>query len=195
MIRHRLALPALLSFFLGACSESPPPAASPVAKAVAAGPVALDYLGSEACAECHQEAFEAWQGSHHQLAMQTLEHGPVLGDFDTTLDHLGEQHAFLTVDGRPVIETDDAEGERRQFPVSHVFGVEPLQQYLVAFPDGHYQIPALSWDSRPADEGAGSGAATGSGSGAVSGFATGSDTGAISAVSGAVGVSSSAGVD
>ncbi|GIS21007.1 MAG: hypothetical protein CM15mP120_29230 [Pseudomonadota bacterium] len=31
--------------------------------------VAIDYIGSAACAGCHQEAWQHWQQSHHQLAM------------------------------------------------------------------------------------------------------------------------------
>jgi predicted CXXCH cytochrome family protein len=37
--------------------------------------------------------------------------------------------------------------------VSYTFGVDPLQQYLVAFPDGRLQALSLAWDSRPKDRG------------------------------------------
>ena len=28
------------------------------------------YVGSEACVDCHSEEVEAWQGSHHDMAMK-----------------------------------------------------------------------------------------------------------------------------
>ena len=29
-----------------------------------------EYVGANACEGCHQAEFKAWQGSHHELAMQ-----------------------------------------------------------------------------------------------------------------------------
>ena len=90
--------------------------------------VALEYLGSDACAQCHEGAYESWQGSHHQLAMQTVSAGPILGDFDAaSLKHFGENSAFATEDGVPIIKTTGADGSRGSFPVTRVFGIEPLQ--------------------------------------------------------------------
>ena len=40
-----------------------------------------------------------------------------------------------------------------RFEVKYTFGVEPLQQYLVEFPDGRLQALSLAWDSRPKDKG------------------------------------------
>ncbi len=37
--------------------------------------------------------------------------------------------------------------------VEHLFGVTPLQQYMIQFPGGRYQMLGVSWDTRPADEG------------------------------------------
>lgn len=45
---------------------------------------ASGYLGSEACKECHAKAYEAWQGSHHQQAMDVATEKNVLGDFNDT---------------------------------------------------------------------------------------------------------------
>ena len=57
--------------------------------------------------------------------------------------------------GRPVHGRD--RGARRQarrlFAVSHTFGLEPLQQYLVSFPDGRLQALPWAWDTRPKEEG------------------------------------------
>ena len=37
--------------------------------------------------------------------------------------------------------------------VKYTFGVDPLQQYLVEFPDGRIQALSIAWDSRPQDKG------------------------------------------
>ena len=40
--------------------------------------------------------------------------------------------------------------ERGEFEVAYTIGVDPLQQYLVAFPDGRLQALHVAWDARPA---------------------------------------------
>ena len=48
--------------------------------------------------------------------------------------------------GKFFVETDDREGKLREFEVKYVFGVYPLQQYLVEFPDGRIQCLPVAWD-------------------------------------------------
>lgn len=43
------------------------------------------YVGVESCKECHTEAFEQWQGSHHFRAMELPSPESVLGDFDNAV--------------------------------------------------------------------------------------------------------------
>lgn len=47
---------------------------------------------------------------------------------------------------RYFVLTDDQDGKTREFAVDYVFGVYPLQQYLVTFPDGRVQCLPLAWD-------------------------------------------------
>jgi predicted CXXCH cytochrome family protein len=56
-------------------------------------------------------------------------------------------------DGEFWINTADAEGNPRDFRVDYTFGIEPLQQYLVAFEGGRYQAVTTAWDTRPAEVG------------------------------------------
>ncbi|MGU3846554.1 multiheme c-type cytochrome, partial [Vibrio diabolicus] len=42
----------------------------------------LEYVGTQACAECHQQEEEAWKGSHHDMAMKHANSESVQGDFD-----------------------------------------------------------------------------------------------------------------
>ena len=78
----------------------------------------------------------------------------VLGDFnDATFDYYGLKSRFFRRDGKFLVETDGADGKLAVFEVKYTFGLDPLQQYLVEFPDGRLQALALAWDSRPKDRG------------------------------------------
>jgi tetratricopeptide (TPR) repeat protein len=112
------------------------------------------YVGAAACAECHASEWNLWSGSHHDLAMAPATEATVLGDFDdAVLQHGGVRSEFFMADERFVVRTEGPSGELRDFPIDYVFGVDPLQQYLVAFPDGRYQALSLCWDTRPAAAG------------------------------------------
>lgn len=119
-----------------------------------AGAQANDFVGNEACTECHQQAARDWQGSHHDLAMQEANADTVLGDFNDVRFTSGNVTTrFLTRDGQYFVETDNAQGELEQFPVPFVFGVYPLQQLLLPLPGGRLQAHTIAWDARPSSEG------------------------------------------
>ena len=78
----------------------------------------------------------------------------MLGDFGgATLDHFGVHSRFFRKDGKFFVETDGPDGKLAAFEVKYTFGVYPLQQYLVAFPDGRIQALPLAWDSRTKEDG------------------------------------------
>ena len=78
----------------------------------------------------------------------------MLGDFDDAgFDYYGVHSRFFRKDGKFLVETDGPDGKLAMFEVKYTFGVDPLQQYLVEFPDGRLQALSLAWDSRPKDEG------------------------------------------
>jgi len=115
---------------------------------------ASGYVGSEACKECHTKAYETWQGSHHQQAMDVATEKSVLGDFnDTTFTYNDVTTRFYYHDGKYKVFTDDLNGKMREFEVSHTFGVYPLQQYLISTEGGRLQAFSIAWDSRSITEG------------------------------------------
>ncbi|MCM2319172.1 MAG: tetratricopeptide repeat protein [Pseudomonas sp.] len=112
------------------------------------------HVGSQACADCHSEQFQAWQGSQHAHAMQHATSDTVLGDFDDgTFNYAGIESRFFRRDGRFFVRTDGVDGKLTELEIRYTFGVEPLQQYLVEFPDGRLQALSIAWDSRPASAG------------------------------------------
>jgi predicted CXXCH cytochrome family protein len=122
--------------------------------ASAQAPDAASYVGSETCAGCHPAQAKLWDSSQHKAAMAHATDRTVLGDFsDQTFDYFGVHSRFFRKDGKFLVETDGPDGKLAVFEVKYTFGVDPLQQYLVEFPDGRLQVLALSWDSRPKDAG------------------------------------------
>src|SRR5262245_43907739 len=115
---------------------------------------AATFVGSESCVGCHQAQAQLWRASQHQRAMQHATDKAVLGDFnDASFDHYGVRSRFFRKDGKFLVETDGADGKLATFEVKYIFGVDPLQQYLVEFPDGRLQALSLAWDSRPKGSG------------------------------------------
>ena len=86
--------------------------------------------------------------------MQHATAASVLGDFDDArFEYAGVTSAFFRRDGRHFIRTDGPDGRLADFEVKYTFGVEPLQQYLVALPGGRLQAVSVAWDTRPAEQG------------------------------------------
>jgi len=115
----------------------------------AADPVpAVSFVGRDRCAACHEEATEAWLGSDHDNAMAPADSTTVRGDFgDVEFVNQGITSRFYTRDGRYFVHTEGPGGEMGEFEIAYTFGWEPLQQYLIAFPEGRYQALSLAWDT------------------------------------------------
>jgi predicted CXXCH cytochrome family protein len=112
------------------------------------------FVGSQACAGCHQAETELWKGSQHKHAMQHTSAATVLGNFeDAGFDYYGVHSRFFKKDGKFVVETDGPDGKLATFEIKYTFGIDPLQQYLVEFSDGRLQALSMAWDTRPKDKG------------------------------------------
>ena len=68
-------------------------------------------------------------------------------------EYFDVQFRFFRKDGKFFVETDGPDGKLATFEVKYTFGVDPLQQYLIEFPDGRLQALSVAWDSRPKDKG------------------------------------------
>ena len=117
-------------------------------------PVAANYVGREACVNCHQQQHDLWQGSHHDLAMQHANDKSVLGDFsNATFSYAGVDSRFYKKNNKFMVRTDGADGRLHDYEIKYTFGVIPLQQYLIEFEDGRLQALTIAWDSRNKTDG------------------------------------------
>lgn len=106
------------------------------------------YVGSDNCTECHTEASQAWNGSHHAKAWTPPLAENILGDFnDAAFTHNGVTSRFFRAGEAFMIETDGPDGSMVTYPVAGVIGVEPLQQYVVETEPGKLQSFDVVWDT------------------------------------------------
>jgi Flp pilus assembly protein TadD len=118
------------------------------------GPVgavaAPEFLGHAACTSCHSAQAEAWRSSQHARTMQPATAETVLGNFDgARFKYNGITSTFFRKNDRFFVRTDGPDGKLGDFEVKYTFGVHPLQQYLIEFPDGRMQALSIAWDARP----------------------------------------------
>lgn len=113
-----------------------------------------NYVGRLKCRECHEKQYELFLNSDHDMAMDTATKQSVLGNFnDATFRHFGVESRFYMDQGKFMVHTEGLNGEMTDFQILYVFGIRPLQQYLVAFPGGRLQCLPIAWDTRPAAAG------------------------------------------
>ena len=115
---------------------------------------AAQYAGSSACVSCHSKEASEWQKSQHHDAMAQATEQSVLGNFNNTkFTYGGIASTFFKRDGKFFVNTDGPDGKLADFEIKYTFGVAPLQQYLVEFPDGRLQALSIAWDARSKKEG------------------------------------------
>ncbi len=106
------------------------------------------------CIACHKEQHRAWLGSDHELAMKKATASTVLGNFqNATFVYNGITSTFYKKGSAFMVRTDGPDGKLHDYEISHTFGVRPLQQYLIPFPDGRFQVLDIAWDARTKKEG------------------------------------------
>ena len=115
------------------------------------------FVGRDQCVSCHQDQAESFLGSHHDLAMDRATDETVLGNFDDVVfEHHGLESRLFRDGDRFMIHTEGEDGQMHDFEIRYVFGVDPLQQYMVEFDrddslaDGELprlQVLRISWDT------------------------------------------------
>ena len=153
------ALGVVLALLVGGVAlyvraPGPSPAAPGAVAASSTTQASARFVGAAVCKTCHDAQYQAWHGSHHRQSMQEATADTVLGDFNqATLRHFKVETTFFKRDGRFMVRTDGPDGKPAEYEIARTFGVWPLQQYLIAFPSGRYQMLPVAWDARTRAEG------------------------------------------
>jgi len=107
-----------------------------------------DYVGSQACVDCHEEEASAWKGSHHALAWTWPSPETVVADFDDTeFEHDGMVARFRVEGDTYHVKVTEKDGVTTDYRVHSVAGIEPLQQYLLETEPGRLQSFDVVWDA------------------------------------------------
>lgn len=105
-------------------------------------------MTSASCRSCHEEIFAQWDLSHHSKANRVLSANKDRSAFvpGHSLMSAGlETHMFWKTD-QPSISTPLADGVVRTFHPDMVLAYTPMQQFLVPFGDGRWQVTEWAWD-------------------------------------------------
>ena len=138
---------ALISFFIFSCSKSSDEETGRSSNPDLGDYRLSEYVGASTCAECHTEAHAKWEDSHHYHAMEVPSPETVRADFNNTeFVNYGITTKFFMEGEKYMVETNNQQGEMEVFEIAYTFGWEPLQQFLVKFPDGRMQVLPTCWD-------------------------------------------------
>ncbi len=117
-------------------------------------PERAEFVERQSCIECHEKQYTEWAGFHHDLAMDVATKETELADFNnSTFINYGLTTTFYKKESKFFVSTDGPDGKLHDYEISYVFGVDPLQQYMVKFPDGRIQALDIAWDTRSREEG------------------------------------------
>lgn len=125
---------AVCGLALAACSPEPSSPDEAAEQAAAAGSPRVHrldgYVGSDACAGCHDDEHATWSRTHHRSMTRRPTPGTVVGAFDGREVAYSGNTARVVRDGdRFVMEVSEDEGTRRA-EVALVVGSRRYQQYF-----------------------------------------------------------------
>ncbi len=108
-----------------------------------------EFIGKERCIDCHKIEYDLWKDSHHKKAMAVATDSTVLGNFNNAkfVSSKGVETYFYKKDKKFFVKTEGIGGKIQELEITHTFGYEPLQQYLIPFDGGKYQCLPIAWDS------------------------------------------------
>jgi predicted CXXCH cytochrome family protein len=103
------------------------------------------FVGSAACARCHQKDYDQWKQSLHVRMTKPIAEAEVLGDFNNArLAAHGRSFEFGRNGGKPFIRVSFAGRAPETYLVDYTLGFKRYQGYLATLPDGRmYVLPAF----------------------------------------------------
>ncbi|MGB5665563.1 MAG: tetratricopeptide repeat protein [Maribacter sp.] len=106
------------------------------------------FMGDNTCKKCHEQQYSDWKGSHHDKAMQLANRNTILAPFKgEKFTSQGITSNFFSIGAGFYVNTEGPDGKDHDYQIVYTFGITPLQQYIVEFPDGRYQCLRTAWDT------------------------------------------------
>ena len=106
-----------------------------------------EYLGSGACARCHDAEHTQWKNSLHIQMTKPVAEATIVGDFrDGTkfADH-DRSYTFGTKDGKPYVSVSFGGRAPETFTVDYTLGAKRYQGYLSTLPEGRIYVLPVFW--------------------------------------------------
>ena len=123
------------------------PAATRPAHRAPRTPAPDDYLGSRACARCHETSNDQWERSLHIRMTKPIAEATVVGDFsDGRASPITAASYEFGTHGRQAVHPQSRSASRapETFPVDYTLGFKRYQGYLSTLADGRiYVLPAF----------------------------------------------------
>ncbi|WP_257458311.1 HEAT repeat domain-containing protein [Archangium lipolyticum] len=122
----------------GAAVRPAPPAPQVTVKLQSS---ATGYVGSEKCAECHDDEHAAWSKDWHARALSEATPRYVVGDFSQTHFKGESSEAWMSRrDEHSFMSTRGPTGGTFEYPVHWVVGGKRMQDPVTVMPDGRWQV-------------------------------------------------------
>lgn len=113
-----------------------------------ASPAEGEYVGSEACERCHQEAYARWKASLHIQMTRPVAAARILGDFSgrVKLSAHGRNYTFAMRDGKPTVTLRAGDRAPETYSADYTLGSKRFQGYLSTLPDGRIYVLPVFWE-------------------------------------------------
>ncbi|WP_434301415.1 HEAT repeat domain-containing protein [Corallococcus exiguus] len=100
------------------------------------------FVGSQVCADCHEEQHTGWKHDWHARALSPATKPYVVGTFTASTHFKGESsEAWMRRDGSQyLMRTKGADGNLGEWPVQWVVGGKRMQDPITLLPDGRWQV-------------------------------------------------------
>ena len=108
---------------------------------------ASEYLGSGACAKCHDVEHTQWKNSLHVKMTKPIAEATVIGDFreGTKFAAHDRAYTFGMKDGKPSVSVAFGSRAPETFSVDYTLGSKRYQGYLSTLPDGRIYVLPVFW--------------------------------------------------
>ncbi|HET9705820.1 MAG TPA: cytochrome c3 family protein [Vicinamibacterales bacterium] len=106
-----------------------------------------EYLGSGACARCHDVEHTQWKNSLHIKMTKPVAEATIAGDFTdgTKFSDHDRSYTFGRKDGRPFVSVSFGGRPPETFTVDYTLGAKRYQGYLSTLPEGRIYVLPVFW--------------------------------------------------